>query len=652
MRATLAAGLIVALCCAAVAASRTAPRSEAGPPSVVERFLPARPPDARPAEAQKLMAAGRHAEAATLLGEYLRERPSDGDARVLLGWCRYRIGEFRAAEREFRRVLDAAPRSHDARVGVGYAALQTDGAETAAKWFESVLAEDAAHRDALEGMVLAGRRPHVSRALAARSLDAARRLAAMAETVRAELLEPGTEKRIRPPLPEDQPLVVKARAVRDFIEIREGESWRPMFVRGFNVGAATPGRFAGEFPRDEKQYREWIETIASLNANAVRLYTLFPPEFYRALKAHNDRHPAARLWLVQGVWAELPPRHDFADGAYVREFQSEIARVIDAVHGNLVLGPRGGAFGVYDSDASASTLAYIIGREWEPFAVADHNALHAGEPDFRGRWLEVRGGRPMENWVASMCDFAASYEAGRYRTIRPLTFANWPTLDPLSHPTESSRAEEDAWRARYGVPSKAIPREIWEDDSVTLDATLIQPTAAMEAGFFAAYHIYPNFPDFMNLDPRYASARDAEGPNRYAGYLAALKEYHGAQPVLVAEFGISTSRGIAHLHPHGWHHGGLSEQEQGRIVSRMLGNIRDARFAGGIVFEFMDEWFKSTWSVSAFQSPADRRPMWFDAESPEESYGVMAWRPAARPIVVDGHAGDWNGVPALSERWP
>jgi tetratricopeptide (TPR) repeat protein len=651
MRAKTVAGLIAVLFCAAVAASRTMPRKESERPSVLGRFLPARPADSRPAEAEKLMSAGRHAEAAGLLTEYLRDRPGDGDARLRLGWCHYRQGEFPAAEREFRRVLDAAPQSADARVAMGFAALQTRGGEAAAKWFEGVLAEDGGHRDALEGMVLAGRRSGVSRALAARSLDAARRLEAMSDTVRAELLPPGTEKRIRPPLPEAQPLSVKARAVKDFLEVREGDAWRPLFIRGVNVGAATPGRFAGEFPRDEALYRSWIESIASLNANAIRLYTLFPPEFYRALRAHNDRHPASRLWLIQGVWAELPPRHDFSDAAYVREFQAEIARVIDAVHGNVVLGPRGGAFGVYDVDASASTLAYIIGREWEPFAVADHNAMHAGEPDFRGRWLEVRNGRPMENRVAALCDFAASYEAGRYRVIRPLTFANWPTLDPLSHPTESSRAEEDAWRERYGVPSKAITREIWEDDAVTLDSTLIHPTAEMEAGFFAAYHIYPNFPDFMYLDPQHATARDAQGPNRYAGYLAALKEYHGTQPVLVAEFGISTSRGIAHLHPDGWHHGGLSEQEQGRIVSRMLRNIHDARYAGGVVFEFMDEWFKSTWSVAAFQSPADRRPMWFDAESPEESYGVMAWRPLSKAaIVVDGNAGDWSSVPALSER--
>ena len=163
----------------------------------------------------------------------------------------------------------------------------------------------------------------------------------------------------------------------------------------------------------------------------------------------------------------------------------------------------------------------------------------------------------METWVARMCDFAAGYEARRYRMLHPLTFANWPTLDPLRHESESNRDEEDAWKAKYGIPYFAILREApWENDAVSLDATKIAATAAMPAGFFAAYHIYPNYPDFLNLE------------TRFADYLADLKRYHGHQPVLVAEFGISTSRGVAHVHPEGWNHGGHDERGQGSWCHR------------------------------------------------------------------------------------
>ncbi len=612
-------------------------------------FLPKRPRDLRADKAQELIAKREFGAAAQLLTEYVKDNPKDTDAALQLGWCQYRLGLFEEARVTFSAALSRNPVSDDARVGLGYAMLQLKGGEDAARYFRSVLVRDGNHQDALEGMIIAGRRAGVSTKVAAESLDASRRLSRLSKTMRPELLPSATEERPRPALPESVPLLTIARAVKDYIEINEDGTWRPIFVQGFNLGVALPGKFSAEFPTNEALYRNWLETIGSFGANCVRLYTLLPPEFYRALKAHNDTHPDARIWLMQGIWTELPDKHDFSDTVYLKEFHAETARVIDAVHGNLVLGPRAGhAFGVYNADASASVLGYIVGREWEPFAVADYNQLHSGVTEYRGKWLEVSAGRAMECWVASVCDYAADYEATQYRAIRPLTFANWPTLDPLNHPTESTRAEENSWRERLGLPVKVSKVAAWEDDAVTLDSTLIRPTPAMTAGFFAAYHIYPNFPDFMNLDPQYDGSRDSEGPNRYAGYLRALKDYHGDQPVLVAEFGMSTSRGVAHVHPQGWNHGGVNEREQGVLVARMLRNIHESRYAGGIIFEFMDEWFKSTWSVSPYQSPSGRRQMWFDAEGPEESYGVMATRPKRRRIRLDGDIADWNGVPALA----
>lgn len=627
------------------------PALRAEPPSLLDQFLPKRPADTRPAEAKKLIAARRYSEAIVMLEEYLEAFPRDNDARVQLGWSCYRLGQFTKAKTTFASALERDARSDDARIGLGYSALQLEGADAAAGWFREVLSHDANHRDALEGLVIAGQRAGASRAVVQEARVAARRLETLTGTAGTEVIPAGTERRLRGPEDPAKPLAVRARAIRDYLEVNEDGTWTPIFVRGFNLGAALPGRYPSQFPEDEATYRAWIEAIAGMNANAIRLYTLLPPAFYAALDAWNDRHPAQRLWLIQGVWAELPPAHDFADPHYLEEFHAETARIIDAVHGNLVLGARAGhAYGAYTADASDSVLAYIIGREWEPFAVADHNERHNGEPTFTGRWYTVTGGDAMENWVAAVCDWAAEYEAKSYRTVRPLTFANWPTLDPLHHPTEATAAEEDHWRRVYRQPARAERKVVWEDDAVTLDATKIHATPENPTGFFAAYHIYPNFPDFLNLEPRYDVARDHAGRSRYVGYLRELKAYHGEQPVIVAEFGMSTSRGIAHSHPQGWHHGGMDEQQQGVIVSRMLRNIHDSRYAGAIVFEFMDEWFKSTWSVAPFESPGDRRRMWFNAESPEQSYGVMAARPASQPIVIDGKAGEWSGATKLAGR--
>lgn len=608
--------------------------------------------------AERAYAEGRYAEAIPLLEAWLRDRPDDGDARVRLGWARYRLGEFHRADAVFREAVRRDPASRDARTGLGYARLQLGDTAGAAAAFREVLAVEPDHRDALRGMGLAARRDP-GESLLADGLAAARRLESLgpadaeAALVRAALERrsggPG-ETRRRPDAARSQPLDLPVRAGRDYLELAGGDGrWRPFFVKGINLGAALPGRHPTEFPTDEATWASWLDTISGFGANTVRVYTLLPPAFYSALRDHNARAGAARLWLVQGVWTELPPGHDFADATFTAEFEAEIARVIDAVHGDLVLAPRPGhASGIYDADASGSLLAWIVGREWEPFAVVDFDALHPSTCSFEGAWFEAKGVRAMECWTARVLDFAAGYEQRRHRALRPTAFANWPTLDPLVHPTESTRAEEDAWRRRRGI---AVPAgtsgQAWDNDAVALDATLVRATAANPAGTFASYHVYPNFPDFMNNDPALATVRDAEGVNRYAGYLRALKAYHRDQPVLVAEFGMSTSRGVAHVHPEGWNHGGMDEREAGALVARMLRSIRDERCAGGIVFEFQDEWFKGTWSVAPFEVPWDRRRVWFNPESPEQSYGLVAHRPEA-PVVVDGDPGEWPAASQLA----
>lgn len=433
-------------------------------------------------------------------------------------------------------------------------------------------------------------------------------------------------------------LRVPVRAGRDYLEVRGARGWEPLFVKGVNLGLALPGRWPTEFPQDPALYARWFDAIADLGANTVRAYTLLPPVFYRTLAAHNAAPGKPRLWLVQGVWTELPERHDFGRAEAIAEFEAEIARVIDALHGNLTLDPRPGhASGTYDADASASLLALVIGREWEPFAVRDYLAMVPGRRDWKGRWLRVRSGNAMERWVAARCDFAAGHEAVRYGMLHPVTFANWPTLDPLRHPTESSRDEEDRWRRRLGLPGLAPIADPWDNDAVEIDAARIEPTAAMEAGFFASYHIYPNYPDFLNLDARYGAAKDG----RYAAYLRALKAHHGRQAVLVAEFGLSTSRGIAHVQPEGLHHGGIPEADQGRLEGDLLRKIRDARYAGGILFSWLDEWWKGTWSVTRLEVPVERRRLWLNVESPEQNYGLIAARPASLQRKLDGRGDDW-----------
>ncbi|MBI4364208.1 MAG: hypothetical protein HY568_02155, partial [Candidatus Latescibacteria bacterium] len=413
-----------------------------------------------------------------------------------------------------------------------------------------------------------------------------------------------------------------------------GGNARPLFIRGVNLGAGPAGHFPGEFAITKADYRRWLRFLRSLYANAVRVYALHPPEFYEALREENDANPDDPIWLFQEVWTELPARNDFWDEAFTRDFDSEIKKAIDAVHGNATVAPRPGyASGTYTADASPYLAGWLLGREWEPYAVRVTQRKHPAVTSFRGEYFRVDEGNAMECWLGRALDLAASYEAGRYGASRALSFVNWPTLDVMRHPTETERGGREAEH---------------DEDAYSVDPTrvrLAKPAhpAGTSLGYFATYHAYPYYPDFMNLDPGYSAFRDQHGLCNYAGYLTDLKAHTRGLPLLIGEFGVPTSRGIAHLQPQGIHHGGASESEQGDQDVRLLEDIRSTGCAGSLLFSLFDEWFKVNWLVMRTEQPRERDPLWHNLLDPEESYGLIAFDPPPA-VRIDGDVDDWKGV--------
>jgi hypothetical protein len=570
------------------------------------------------------------------------------DTTVAAGWDSYRAGALQRADSLFQTALHGCQGATPARVGLGYVALRRGLLQTATRYLTDVVARDPRDVDALVGLgLIAWRRGD--------SASVVRRF----EAVRA--IEPGNATALdylgrlsalpppeRPPLILPDTVVTPARTHGDRFEVLTPGGWRPFYVNGINLGAALPGKFPSAFP-DTAVYARWIADIGAMGANTIRLYTIHPPGLYHAIRAYNVSHPAHPLWIMHGVWTELPPKHDYRDRGWEGGFFGEMRRVVDVVHGRADLPPRPGhASGHYLADVSPWVLGYLIGREWEPFSVLAFDSLRAADSTFTGRYVHVRGGTPMDAWLGRALDTLVAYETTTYHAQRPVGYVNWPTLDPMRHPTETTVAEEVALRERQGEHLRERPRE-YDNDVVGLDATTLVTTAAFRGGVFAAFHAYPYYPDFMNLQPTYREASSAEGRSNYFGYLQDLKAHHPGMPVVIAEYGVPASSGIAHLQQQGWHHGGHAEAAMASIDARLTREIAEAGMAGGVLFAWIDEWFKRNWVAIDFELPDDRNRLWLNRLDAEQMYGVIAMdpEPAVPGVTAALRTNAWKALPSL-----
>jgi hypothetical protein len=83
----------------------------------------------------------------------------------------------------------------------------------------------------------------------------------------------------------------------------------------------------------------------------------------------------------------------------------------------------------------------------------------------------------------------------------------------------------------------------------------------------------------------------------------------------------------------------MTETDQGEGVVRMMKAIRREGYAGGIIFEWTDEWAKKTWTTEPYMIPFERNPLWYSAVDPEQNYGILAMEPAgirSQPFYVPG----------------
>lgn len=419
---------------------------------------------------------------------------------------------------------------------------------------------------------------------------------------------------------------------RDFYVYYDG-NWQKKFLKGVNLGAAKPGYFPGELAITKEDYLRWFGYISDMNADVIRVYTTMKPDFYDALYEFNEKSDKP-LYLLQGVWINediIAERNDaFAEGNEIlNDFTKDAEDLVDIIHGNATLDEKPGfASGVYKSDVSPYVIGWIMGIEWDPAFVQGTDKNNPDKTQYSGNFLYTDGASPFETFLCEAGDKALDYEASKYHMTRALSYTNWLTTDMLSHPNEPNEKE----------------------DMAVVNTEHIKAKAACKSGLFASYHIYPYYPDFLNYQKKYTSFEDEKGAiNTYKAYLKDLFAQH-TMPVLVAEFGVPASRGMAHESKYsGYDQGKHDETEQGEIDISLLNDIHDEGYCGGIVFTWQDEWFKKTWNTMDLDLP-DQRPFWSNPQTNEQEFGLMAFDPGKEKsnCYVDGDISEWENDQPIS----
>lgn len=418
------------------------------------------------------------------------------------------------------------------------------------------------------------------------------------------------------------------------ILVDTGNGLTPFEIRGVNMGVGIPGHFATEYAIDEETYLRWFRQIQEMGANCIRIYTIQNDTFYNAVWEynHNNEDP---LYFIHGLWVNDYVQNSHRD-AYDSEFADAMLEdsrtLVDILHGNkkFSLGVDLGK-GTYNKDVSAWCLGYILGVEWEDTTVEYTNHMQDIKNSYQGKYMyTTEDASPFEAMLAMVGDRIIEYETVRYKQQRLVAFSNWPTTDPLE------------WDELVKYYFRKFAK---------VDVEHIKTTEEFLSGQFASYHIYPYYPDYLGfLDSLGKEVRDKESYvdsngiyNSYRAYLKLINEHH-TMPVVIAEYGVPSSRGRAQDERGlGRAQGGMSEKEQGEALVSCYEDIMSAGCAGSVAFTWQDEWFKRTWNTMAY-TDLTKTAFWSDYQTNEQYFGILSFDPGETKSVcyVDGDVSEWT----------
>ncbi len=420
-------------------------------------------------------------------------------------------------------------------------------------------------------------------------------------------------------IPNKNNIEVKVTSKDGALYFKEGDKNNKFEIKGVNLGLGKPGKFATDYSITKEEYLRWFKQIQDMGANVIRNYTIAHPEFYEAFYEYNLNNPKP-LYLIHGVWVDdylINSRLSALDKEFYEPFLKECKNMVDVTHGRFKQIKEGNIVpDKYDKDISKWVYGYILGIEWEGDLVTYTNKSIEQRNQYLGEYLKTNNASNFEIFLAMVGDEVIKYETEKYSTQQAIAFANWPNTCPIEFSEEIKLANK-----KFGK----------------IDVENIYKTEKYKSTMYASYHIYPYYPEYVSYEDNYE--------NTYYEYIRRLNQHHNI-PVIISEFGIPASRGMASYEKNrklARDQGRINEKQQGEAMVSLYKDIINSGSAGGIVFIWQDEWFKRTWNTIPTVD-LEKIIYWNDVQTNEQHFGVLSFEPGEDKKIcyIDGDEGEWR----------
>lgn len=381
-------------------------------------------------------------------------------------------------------------------------------------------------------------------------------------------------------------------------------------INGINISSTKPGSFPGDFKANKEDYIRWFNYIKDLNLNCLRVQGLMNPEFYEALYEFNLNNKP--LYLLQGISLNevaLEGGEDIQGEKVSDEFKKNIKTTIDAIHGNKIPTLSSNSKKIYETNISKYVIGYTIGNE---LAYDDiiYSEIMNDLKDFKGKYVQAKdNASDTEKYLSYIADYLVEYESKNYKEQRIINFVS---------------VEDDIMKfLRDGYVNKKNKEKRF------IDIENIEKTEDFKSGIFVSYNV--------------SVAKDESliNKNILYKYFTELNKYHSV-PVVISEYSVPSARMAGDFIKND-EKGYITEKEQGNMLIEAYNAIKESGCAGGILFEWQDSWYRSSWNTKELFT-LDKSAYWSNAQVFSQNFGLLSFEPGDEKKVSypDESINEWE----------